>query len=173
MKTDESRFDRNRSRHIARPSSGASAHPKLVSAVPAVDGTVRAAPNEITLRFNERLEGSFSKVVIKNSEGKQVDKGDAKARQVRSPHTAGLSPDVACRPIQSRMASDVGRYAQGRRRFYLSRWAVELDATRKETGCGRRIRLDESGSFRRHAFAGGRHIFRSMRCGAGLSFGEL
>jgi copper resistance protein C len=58
--------------------SGASAHPKLVSAVPAVDGTVSAAPNEITLRFNERLEGSFSKVVIKNSEGKQVDKGDAK-----------------------------------------------------------------------------------------------
>jgi methionine-rich copper-binding protein CopC len=43
-----------------------------------VEGTVSAAPNEITLRFNERLEGSFSKVVIKNSEGKQVDKGDAK-----------------------------------------------------------------------------------------------
>jgi copper resistance protein C len=58
--------------------SGASAHPKLVSAVPAADGTVSAAPNEITLRFNERLEGSFSKVVIRNSEGKQVDKGDPK-----------------------------------------------------------------------------------------------
>jgi copper resistance protein C len=58
--------------------SGASAHPKLVNAQPAVDGTVKAAPSEITLRFNERLEGSFSKVVIKNSEGKQVDKGDAK-----------------------------------------------------------------------------------------------
>ena len=58
--------------------SGASAHPKLVSAEPAVDGTVKAAPSEITLRFNERLEGSFSKVVIKNSEGNQVDKGDPK-----------------------------------------------------------------------------------------------
>lgn len=58
--------------------SAASAHPKLVSAEPAVDGTVKTAPNEITLRFNERLEGSFSKVMVKNLEGKQVDKGDTK-----------------------------------------------------------------------------------------------
>ncbi len=58
--------------------SGVSAHPKLLSAEPAVGGTVNAAPNQITLRFNERLEASFSKVTIRNSEGKQVDNGDAK-----------------------------------------------------------------------------------------------
>jgi hypothetical protein len=58
--------------------SAASAHPKLLSAEPAVDGTVKAAPNQITLRFNERLEASFSKVTIRNSDGKQVDNGDAK-----------------------------------------------------------------------------------------------
>jgi methionine-rich copper-binding protein CopC len=58
--------------------TGASAHPKLLSADPAVGGTVSAAPNQVTLRFNERLEGSFSKVIVRNSEGKQVDSGDAK-----------------------------------------------------------------------------------------------
>jgi len=58
--------------------TGVSAHPKLVSAEPAVGGTVKAAPNQVTLRFNERLEASFSKVTIRNSEGKQVDNGDAK-----------------------------------------------------------------------------------------------
>ena len=57
---------------------GASAHPRLMSAVPAVNGAVSPAPNEVTLRFNERLEASFSKVVIRDNEGKQVDKGDAK-----------------------------------------------------------------------------------------------
>jgi methionine-rich copper-binding protein CopC len=58
--------------------TGAFAHPRLVSAVPAVAGTVRSAPSEVTLRFNERLEAAFTSVVIRDSEGKQVDKGDAK-----------------------------------------------------------------------------------------------
>ena len=57
---------------------GALAHPRLLSATPAVDGTVRTAPNEVTLRFNERLEAAFSSVVIRDTDGKQVDKGDAK-----------------------------------------------------------------------------------------------
>ena len=57
---------------------GAFAHPRLVSAVPAVDGAVRTAPNDVTLRFNERLEAAFSSVIIRDSAGKQVDKGDAK-----------------------------------------------------------------------------------------------
>ncbi len=56
---------------------GASAHPRLLSAIPAVGGAVSAAPNMITLRFNERLEAAFSSVVIRDSEGKQVDKKDA------------------------------------------------------------------------------------------------
>jgi methionine-rich copper-binding protein CopC len=58
--------------------SGATAfaHPRLVRATPAVDGTVRTAPNDVTLRFNEKLEPAFSSVVIRDSAGKQVDKGD-------------------------------------------------------------------------------------------------
>ena len=56
----------------------ASAHPRLLSAVPAADGTVKTAPNEVTLRFNERLEPAFSSVIIRDFEGKQVDKADAK-----------------------------------------------------------------------------------------------
>jgi methionine-rich copper-binding protein CopC len=58
--------------------SGATAfaHPRLVRATPAVDGTVRTAPSDVTLRFNEKLEPAFSAVVIRDSAGKQVDKGD-------------------------------------------------------------------------------------------------
>ena len=52
------------------------AHPRLVRATPAVDGTVRTAPSDVTLRFNEKLEPAFSSVVIRDSTGKQVDKGD-------------------------------------------------------------------------------------------------
>ena len=56
---------------------GASAHPRLLNATPAADGTVSAAPNMVTLRFNERLELAFSSVIIRDAEGKQVDKMDA------------------------------------------------------------------------------------------------
>ena len=45
----------------------ASAHTHLVRATPAVDGTVRAAPSEVTLRS----------VLVRDSDGKQVDKGNA------------------------------------------------------------------------------------------------
>jgi len=58
--------------------SGATAfaHPRVVSATPAVGGTVKTAPSEITIRFNEKLEPAFSSVTIRDSTGKQVDKGD-------------------------------------------------------------------------------------------------
>jgi methionine-rich copper-binding protein CopC len=74
------------------------AHPRLVSAVPAVYGKVGTAPNEVTLRFNERLEASFSSVIIRDSDGKQVDKGDAKLdkadRRVLRVSVPALTPGV-------------------------------------------------------------------------------
>jgi methionine-rich copper-binding protein CopC len=53
------------------------AHAHLVRATPAVGGTVQAAPAEVVLRFSEKLEPKFSSVVVRDSAGKQVDKGDA------------------------------------------------------------------------------------------------
>jgi methionine-rich copper-binding protein CopC len=55
----------------------ASAHAHLVRSTPAEGGTVKPAPTEVTLKFNERLEPSFSSAVIRDSNGKQVDKADA------------------------------------------------------------------------------------------------
>jgi methionine-rich copper-binding protein CopC len=52
------------------------AHPHIVRATPAVGGTVTAAPNEVTIRFSEKLEPAFSSFVVRDAEGKQVDKGD-------------------------------------------------------------------------------------------------
>jgi methionine-rich copper-binding protein CopC len=53
------------------------AHAHLVRATPAAGGTVQAAPAEVVLRFSEKLEPKFSSVVVRDSAGKQVDKGDA------------------------------------------------------------------------------------------------
>jgi len=53
------------------------AHAHLVRATPAEGGTVKSAPNEVTLKFNEKLEPAFSSAVIRDSAGKQVDKADA------------------------------------------------------------------------------------------------
>jgi copper resistance protein C len=53
------------------------AHAHLVRATPAAGGTVQAAPGEVTLRFSEKLEPKFSSVLVRDSAGKQVDKGDA------------------------------------------------------------------------------------------------
>jgi copper resistance protein C len=78
--------------------TAASAHPKLVSAEPAVDGTVGAAPSEVTLRFNERLEASFSSVVIRDADGQQVDKKDSKLdrsdRRILRVSVPALSPGL-------------------------------------------------------------------------------
>jgi copper resistance protein C len=52
------------------------AHAHLVRATPAVGGTVQVPLSEVTLRFNEKLEGKFSSLVVYDSAGKQVDKGD-------------------------------------------------------------------------------------------------
>jgi copper resistance protein C len=56
--------------------TAALAHAHLVRAVPAVGGTVHDAPSEVTLRFSEKLEPKFSSVVVRDSAGKQVDKGE-------------------------------------------------------------------------------------------------
>jgi copper resistance protein C len=53
------------------------AHAHLVKAEPAVGGTLHDPPSEVTLRFNEKLEPKFSSIVVRDSAGKQVDKGDA------------------------------------------------------------------------------------------------
>jgi len=53
------------------------AHAHLVRATPAEGGTVKSAPNEVTLKFNEKLESAFSSAVVRDSGGKQVDKADA------------------------------------------------------------------------------------------------
>jgi copper resistance protein C len=57
--------------------TAAFAHAHLVRATPAEGGAVKAAPAEVTLKFNERLEPAFSSAVIRDGAGKQVDKADA------------------------------------------------------------------------------------------------
>ena len=56
--------------------SAAWAHAELKQATPTVDGTVQAAPAEVTLKFSERLESAFSAVVVRDAVGKRVDKSD-------------------------------------------------------------------------------------------------
>ena len=53
------------------------AHAHLVRATPAVGGTIHTPPNEVTLRFSEKLEPKFSSVVVRDAAGKQVDKGES------------------------------------------------------------------------------------------------
>jgi methionine-rich copper-binding protein CopC len=55
----------------------ASAHASVVSATPSVGGSVSAAPTEVTINFSEKLETSFSSIVVRDAAGKKVDKSDA------------------------------------------------------------------------------------------------
>jgi copper resistance protein C len=61
---------------VVSSAATALAHAHLVRATPAVGGTVQVPVSEVSLRFNERLEGKFSSVVVRDSTGKQVDTGD-------------------------------------------------------------------------------------------------
>jgi methionine-rich copper-binding protein CopC len=53
------------------------AHAALKSATPAKDAEVTAAPKEIVLQFNERLEAAFSSARLVDSTGKVVTTGKA------------------------------------------------------------------------------------------------
>jgi methionine-rich copper-binding protein CopC len=53
------------------------AHAQLKTATPAVNGAVTAAPSEVTLNFNEKLEATFSTVIVRDAVGKRVNKADA------------------------------------------------------------------------------------------------
>jgi methionine-rich copper-binding protein CopC len=74
------------------------AHPHIVRATPAAGGTVAMPPNEVTIRFNEKLEPAFSSFVVRDAEGKQVDKGDGaldkKDHQLLRASLPPLSPGV-------------------------------------------------------------------------------
>ena len=56
--------------------TAASAHAELKQAAPLVGGSVTTAPTEVTLNFSERLESTFSSVVVRNAVGKRVDNAD-------------------------------------------------------------------------------------------------
>lgn len=62
---------------VAAAATAALAHAHLVRATPAPGTTIHAAPDDITLRFNEKIEPAFSSVVVRDASGKQVDKADA------------------------------------------------------------------------------------------------
>ena len=48
--------------------TAAFAHAHLVRATPADGATVKAPPSEVTLKFNERLEPSFTSAIIRDAE---------------------------------------------------------------------------------------------------------
>jgi methionine-rich copper-binding protein CopC len=83
---------------IAAGASTAWAHAELKQATPAVDGTVQAAPAEVTLKFSERLESPFSTIIVRDAVGKRVDKAsgqiDKADRTVMRASLQPLSPGI-------------------------------------------------------------------------------
>src|SRR5260370_23858658 len=56
----------------------ATAHALLDHAEPRVGNTVAAAPHQVTLWFNQKLEAAFSTVTVTNAAGERVDTGKAR-----------------------------------------------------------------------------------------------
>ena len=52
------------------------AHAFLQQAEPGVGSTVQASPNEVKIRFTQRIELAFSKIQVFAESGKEVDKRD-------------------------------------------------------------------------------------------------
>lgn len=54
------------------------AHAHLETATPAVDSTVRSAPDEVTVTLTEKVESGLSRIEVRDASGKQVDRGDTR-----------------------------------------------------------------------------------------------
>jgi copper resistance protein C len=57
--------------------SNAFAHAELKSSVPEKDATVKTAPSEVAIEFDEEVNAKLSSIVVTNSAGQHVDKGDS------------------------------------------------------------------------------------------------
>jgi copper resistance protein C len=62
------------------PAGHASAHAHLKSAVPAVSGTVAAAPTELDLTFTESIDLAFTGVALMGPGKETVETGEAKLK---------------------------------------------------------------------------------------------
>jgi methionine-rich copper-binding protein CopC len=96
-------------------SGAAFAHAQLTKATPAVGGAVEAAPMEVSLNFSEKLEASFSTVIVRDAMGKRVNKGDSQV-------------DKADRTI---MHAPVDQLAPG---IYIVEWRALTADTHKTEG---------------------------------------
>jgi copper resistance protein C len=78
--------------------SAAFAHAALKVATPAVGSAVDSAPTEVTLNFSEKLENTFSTVIVRDAMGKRVDKGEARVdkadRTVMKVSLDSLTPGI-------------------------------------------------------------------------------
>lgn len=79
------------------PASHVSAHAELDRSVPKADSTVTSSPAMVELWFTEEI-GKGSKIVVKDSAGKEVQKGDAELDLMdpdRKHLTVALQPNLA------------------------------------------------------------------------------
>jgi hypothetical protein len=100
----------------------ATAHAFLDHAVPPVGGKVRTPPNEVSLRFSERLEPACCFVKVLDAQGARVDSGDARVEE-RDP--AVLSVPLRAIPAGAykviwRVISKDGHVTQGDFTFEVS-----------------------------------------------------
>lgn len=72
-------------------SSSVWAHAGLQTSIPEKDAEIAAAPKEITLQFNEKLESAFSTAKLVDSTGKQVN--------VEKPALDAANPSVMKLPV--------------------------------------------------------------------------
>ncbi len=73
--------------------TAAFAHAELKQSQPPVGDSVSTVPTEVTLKFSERLESTFTSVVVRNAVGKRVDKADGHIDQKdRTVLRASLQP---------------------------------------------------------------------------------
>ena len=52
------------------------AHAFLKNAEPGVGSTVHTSPNEVRIRFTEKIDPAFSRIQVLNASGKEVDRRD-------------------------------------------------------------------------------------------------
>jgi methionine-rich copper-binding protein CopC len=74
----------------AAAATPAFSHAALNQAEPRVGSTVDAAPHEVVLSFTEQLEPAFSRIEVRDADGKRVDGGPTKVD--RSTMRVPLSP---------------------------------------------------------------------------------
>jgi len=114
---------------VVAPAAPAAAHTELIGMSPAAGSSVSAAPREVTLTFNQKVQPAGHGVVVSSPGGQRVDAGPATVRAAAVSVSLRELPTRGVYRVSYRVVSADGHPVTGSRSFNFVPPATATDSS--------------------------------------------